>query len=275
MLNRIRTAKKAEIHQLEALAQAHALPPALRGKRPSFSGALQAAQQPLPIIAEYKRASPSRGLICDTVTVEDAARQYTQQGATCLSILTESSVFQGELGFLDRAAAASPLPLLRKDFIFHPLQIRATAATPAAALLLIVRLTPDAAQLRALREAAEAYGMEAIVEVFDAQDLALARASGAKLIQVNARDLIRLEVDATRCLALARQYPPQGQECWIAASGICRGAQLPLLAAAGYRAALVGSALMAGGHPDAALRTLLHEANSALSQTAAPTEGTL
>lgn len=273
MLEQFRTAKKAEIQQLKALAQAHTLPPALQGQRPSFSGALRAAGQPLAIIAEYKRASPSSGLICSHVPVEEAARQYTKNGACCLSILTESSAFQGELGFLDRAAAVSPLPLLRKDFIFHPLQVQATAATHAAALLLIVRLTPDVHLLRSLREQAQSYGIEAVVEVFDADELALARASGAKLIQVNARNLSNLSVDAQRCLDVAQQCPPQENECWIAASGICHGASLPTLAAAGYTAALVGSALMAGGQPGAALHALLHEATQDKEQATQHNKG--
>ena len=127
----------------------------------------------------------SRGPICHSLTVEEAARQYVAAGAGALSILTERRFFAGELDFLERAAARClGTPLLRKDFIFDPLQVRATAATPAAALLLIVALTPDAALLRRLREQAESLGMQAVVEVCGSKDLALARESGARIIQV-------------------------------------------------------------------------------------------
>ena len=97
---------------------------------------------------------------------EEAAKQYAEAGASCLSVLTEETYFKGTLGYLKRMSAPG-LPLLRKDFIFDRLQVAATAATPASALLLIVRLTPDAALLRSLREQAEAHGIDAVVEIFD------------------------------------------------------------------------------------------------------------
>ena len=147
--------------------------------------------------------------------------------------------------------------MLRKDFIFHPLQVAAALSTPASALLLIVRLTPDAGLLRELREQAEAGGMEAVVEVFDARDVALARESGANIIQVNARDLASLAVDRRACLALAKECPPREGELWIAASGMSCRSDLEEAAKAGFRAALVGSALMEHGRPGEALRALL------------------
>ncbi|MFR7733516.1 MAG: hypothetical protein ACLU7D_09240 [Collinsella sp.] len=100
--------------------------------------------------------------------------------------------------------------MLRKDFIFHQLQVMETASTPASALLLIVRLTPDARELRVLREQAEAYGMQAVVEIFDEGDLALARESGARIIQVNARDLDTLETDRQACLRPGETPPGRG-----------------------------------------------------------------
>lgn len=213
---------------------------------------------PLTVIAEFKQASPSRGPICRSLTVEEAARQYVAAGAGALSILTERRFFAGELDFLGRAAACCPgTPLLRKDFIFDPLQVRATAATPAAALLLIVALTPDTALLRRLREQAESLGMQAVVEVCGKKDLVLARESGARIIQVNARDLDTLRVDRQACLELARQCPPERGEIWIAASGMDRREHLEEAARAGFSAALVGTALMQEGQPGAALRRLL------------------
>ncbi|MBD5416611.1 MAG: indole-3-glycerol-phosphate synthase [Desulfovibrio sp.] len=264
-LERFRAAKAAEVAALRRAADAGALPPAWGAPRPDFVAALTARPTagPLNVVAEYKRASPSKGAICEHLTVEDVARQYADAGAAALSVLTEEDWFHGELAFLGRAAraleeAGAPrLPLLRKDFIFDRLQVEATAATPASALLLIVRLTPKPAELRALREQAEGYGMAAVVEVFDAADLALARESGARIIQVNARDLDSLKVDRDAPLTLIREHPPLSGEIWIAASGMDSFAHLQQAADAGYAAALVGTALMAGGEPGAALGRLL------------------
>lgn len=266
-LERFVEAKKAEIEALERLAaqggafdEGGVLAP-WRGERPSFRAALERGGQgdaPLAVIAEFKQASPSRGVICEGLSVEDVARQYAECGASAVSILTEEVYFRGDIAYLARAARAVPaVPLLRKDFLFHSLQVAATLAVPASALLLIVRLTPDAALLRSLREQAEAAGVEAVVEVFGEADLRLARESGARVVQVNARDLVTLRVDKEACLRLIRECPPQGEELWIAASGMTCRADLEAAAEAGYRAALVGSALMEGGRPGEALHGLL------------------
>ena len=157
LLERFLWAKADEVARLRQQERKGALPVPFSGQRGDFIEALQRREAgvPLTVIAEFKQASPSRGPICRSLTVEEAARQYVAAGAGALSILTERRFFAGELDFLGRAAACCPgTPLLRKDFIFDPLQVRATAATPAAALLLIVALTPDAALLRRLREQA-------------------------------------------------------------------------------------------------------------------------
>ena len=264
LLERFRKAKEAEVEALRALEAQGALPAVYEGQRPDFAMALtrRAPGSPLAVVAEYKRASPSRGVICESLDVEDVARQYAAAGASAVSVLTEETFFRGRLEYL--VSAADPAlyngprtPLLRKDFIFDPLQVRATAATPASALLLIVRLTPDAAILRALREQAEGYGIQAVVEIFDAEDLRLARESGARIIQVNARDLESLAVDRDACLQLIQACPPANGELWIAASGMSSAEHLRAAASAGYHAALVGSALMEGGNPGEALAALL------------------
>lgn len=264
-LERFRAAKAEELAALRRAAERGALPPPWLGPRPDFAAALlrRAAGAPLAVVAEYKRASPSAGSICEGLEVEDVARQYLAAGAAALSILTEETWFRGHMGFLARAARAlegapgGGAPLLRKDFLLDGLQVEATAATPASALLLIARLTPDARALRDLREAAEVHGMAAVVEVFDRADLALARESGARIIQVNARDLDTLAVDRAAALALIRACPPEPGEIWIAASGMDSFAHLAGAARAGYDAALVGTALMAGGRPGAALARML------------------
>lgn len=251
--------KYAEVLRLQALADAGNLPEAQSRPRPDFRKALRrrADMAALPVIAEFKRASPSRGIINADLTPEDVAAQYAQAGAACVSVLTEEYRFHGRLDFLARMAeACRQVPLLRKDFIFHPLQILETASTPASALLLIVRLTPSARTLRELREQAEQYGMEAVVEVFDSDELALARQSGARIIQANARDLNTMAVDRAACLRLAEKRGGGNDEIWIAASGMETPEHLRQAAEAGYDAALVGTVLMRGGQPGAALRRL-------------------
>jgi len=258
-LERFRTAKAAEIEALRRQAQTGTLPAPLTAPRPDFAAALLRREPDVPVavIAEYKRASPSCGPIATAVDPETAARAYAAAGASCISVLTEETFFDGRLDYLARAACAG-VPLLRKDFIFDPLQVTATMATPAAALLLIVRLTPDAALLRDLREQAEAAGIAAVVEIFDEAELALARASGARIVQVNNRDLESLATDPSAALRLGRLR--DASERWIAASGMSARRDLDDAAAAGYDAVLVGTALMRGGDPGTALRTLLHGA---------------
>ena len=248
MLDSFRAEKEKEVSSLISLERKGKFPVPLTGTRPSFRAALAA-----PIIAEYKRASPSRGDIRLDLSPEDVAGRYAAAGAACLSVLTERSRFRGENGFLARMAPAG-LPLLRKDFILHPLQVRLTAATPASALLLIVRLTPDVRRLRGLRELAESFGMEAVVEIFSAEELVLARESGARVIQVNARDLDTLRVDRTACLNMGAAR--RDGEIWIAASGMSEPDHLRRAAEAGFDAALVGSGLMAAADPGAALARL-------------------
>ena len=246
--------KKREVEALRNMMEAGKLPAPLPGPRPSFSAALLAPHEgTLPVIAEYKRASPSRGDIRLDLLPEDIAARYARAGAACLSVLTEKAFFKGDMSFLARMAPAG-LPLLRKDFIFDPLQVRATAATPASALLLIVRLTPDVRLLRDLREEAERFGMEAVTEIFTEQDLNLARESGARIIQVNARDLDSLHVDRGACLRLGSSR--RSNEVWIAASGMSAPEHLRLAAEAGFDAALIGSGLMADADPGAALARL-------------------
>lgn len=263
-LERFIDAKKREVEELLHSGTEHLRP--WSKSRPSFSRALKAS--PLAVIAEYKRASPSRGVICESLEPEDVALQYKTSGAAALSVLTEERWFHGHISFLARMAAAmeksggETLPLLRKDFIFHPVQVDATLSTPASAMLLIVRLTPASHMLRDLRERAEKGGVEAVVEVFDAKDLALARESGARIIQVNARDLASLSVDRGACLSLIEKYPPLRGEIWIAASGMKCRSDIEQAAERGFSAALIGSALMEGGKPGEALSALLKKRNA-------------
>jgi indole-3-glycerol phosphate synthase len=214
----------------------------------------------IAVIAEYKRSSPSRGVINEGITPAEIAHLYTEGGAQAISVLTEKNYFGGDLAFLHEIAKHTHLPLLRKDFIFDPLQVLETAATPASALLLIVTLTPERGHLRDLRLLAESFGIEAVVEIVNEVELECAREAGARIIQVNNRNLETLEIDMSTTLRLIRQRLPQ--ERWIAASGIDSHDALTRLA--GYDAALIGSALMADENPAQALRQLLGNDNALL-----------
>jgi len=246
-LERFKIAKEPEIQRLRAQP-----PPLLSGvSRPRFL-APRAEGERVRVIAEYKRASPSRGVICERYTPEQIAEIYTEGGASAISVLTEEVYFNGHLDFLQRVSARTALPLLRKDFIFDEAQVREAAATPASALLLIVALTPDISHLRDLRVLAEAFGMTAVVEVFDERELDIARTAGASVIQVNNRNLETLAVDASVTQRLVSQK--LNGECWIAASGYETREQIDALA--NYDAVLVGTALMASVNPCEALREL-------------------
>lgn len=253
LLEQFRKAKEQELEQLRKAASTHTLPRPFDGPRPDFRYALQ-PQNGLPaIIAEYKRASPSLGDIAPHITPEQAAQAYAKGGASALSVLTEETFFKGNLAFIP-SMAKTGLPLLRKDFLFDPLQVAATLATPVSAMLLIVALTPDPTMLRDFQETATAHGITSVVEVLNYQELEIARASGAKVIQVNARNLDTLAVDRNACLALGREK--QKGELWIAASGIETRLHLNEALESGYDAVLIGTSLMRDGTPETSLRRL-------------------
>ena len=139
LLDRFREAKAEEIALLTDLASRRELPRPWKGRRPDFLKAIAEtpAGQPVAVIAEFKQASPSRGVIAQGLKPEDVAEQYAAAGASCISVLTEERFFGGRIGYLERMHRTG-VPMLRKDFIFHQLQVMETASTPASALLLIV-----------------------------------------------------------------------------------------------------------------------------------------
>jgi len=251
MLEQFRAAKQAEIARLLALEKTRSLPEPYPGLRPDFLRALW-DKGPLAIIAEYKRASPSKGEINLALTPQEAARTYADAGAAALSVLTEETFFKGSLQFLARVAPAG-LPILRKDFILHPLQMVETASTPASAVLLIARmLSPK--DLRDLLALAQTFGLAAVVEVCDENDLEKAQGVSPDIIQVNNRDLDTLNCDLATAERLAR-YKREDQ-IWIAASGMTSRADVSRMEQAGFDAVLVGTSLMSGADPGAALKAL-------------------
>lgn len=258
MLEMFKAAKQAEIQTLEEQDRSGTLPEIFTGQRPSLSKALSRTGRS-GVIAEYKPASPSRGVINTGKSSSQMAEIYYQGGALAISVLTEERYFQSSLSCLQDMQAPE-LPLLRKYFILDPLQVFQTAATPASALLLIVRLfstQPDV--LAAVHQETIELGLEAVVEVFDRQDLEVARQIGAGIIQVNNRDLSSLKVDLHTSRELIRQK--QEGELWISASGISRGEQVREMTGLGFEACLIGTSLMESSDPLQKLQELTGTSN--------------
>jgi len=223
----------------------------------SRSGMFRAAlvDSGVNIIAEFKRASPSKGVINDSSDPADVASQYELAGARAISVLTEEDFFMGSLEDLRKAREAVSLPILRKDFIFDEFQIYEAAAAGADAILLIVS-SLDADRLRQLRLLAEdELGMDALVEVHTADEMAIAADVGAKLIGVNNRNLKTFEMSLDVSRELVKLKPSDAT--LVAESGLRTRDDLIELRSLGYSAFLIGETLMRSDDAAAALRGLV------------------
>jgi indole-3-glycerol phosphate synthase len=221
-------------------------------ERRDFLGALTGRAP--AVIAEVKKASPSKGLLAAEFDPASIARAYEEGGAAALSVLTDEKHFLGSLSDLESARAAVRLPVLRKDFTIDAYHVQQAAAHGADAILLIAAILSER-QLRDFRELAERYRMAALVEVHDEEELGPAVASGARLIGVNNRNLHTFEVKLETALRLAEKIPAGVVR--VAESGLHSSADVEQLRAAGYQAFLVGEHLMKSGDPAGALRVLL------------------
>jgi len=207
------------------------------------------------IIAEFKRRSPSKGVIRERADPLEIARDYASAGAAAISVLTEEDYFDGSLDDLHAIRNAVTIPLLRKDFIFDEYQIYETAAAGAAAVLLIVAALDDG-RLTSLREIVEdELGMDALVEVHDGHEMKRAVQCGAKLIGVNNRDLRTFEVSLETSLDLAASAPRGA--VLVSESGLRTTEDLLRLEEAGYRGFLIGESLMRAESPGEALAALI------------------
>ena len=220
--------------------------------RRDFRAAL--AARPPAIIAEIKKASPSKGVLAHDFAPARIARAYQSGGAAALSVLTDETFFQGSLADLQSARAAVTLPVLRKDFTIDAVQILEAAAHGADAILLIAAIL-STRQIRDFREAAARYRLSALVEVHNRRELDAAIDAGADLMGVNNRNLATFEVTLETSLALAAHMPAGALA--VSESGIHDAADIVRLRAAGYQAFLVGEHLMKSGDPAAALRKLV------------------
>jgi len=224
----------------ERVGMAIPLAPALRGPH-------------VRVIAEVKRASPSKGAIAPGLDAAAQARAYEAGGASAVSVLTEPSRFGGHLDDLSAAAAAVGVPVIRKDFLVHPVQLWEAAACGASAALLIVRaLDPDT--LVRLMGEAPACGLDLLVEVRDEAELDRALAAGALLVGVNNRNLETLVIDPETALRIIPQIPPACVA--VAESGMATRAEVERVARVGADAVLVGSAVSRSVNPVEAVREL-------------------
>ena len=232
-----------------------AVPPA------DFVAALRARAAGWPaLIAEVKRASPSRGLLVEDFDPLGLASIYRENGAAAISVLTDERYFQGRLEFLRRISALEPhCPVLRKDFIYDPYQVyEARAAGADAVLLIAAYLDPDS--LKDLHTLVGELGMAALVEVHNQAELEIALACRPALVGINNRDLHNFKTRLETSLELRAHVPPG--VCLVAESGIHTRADVARLAAAGFDAILVGEALVVAPDVAARVRELAYSSES-------------
>jgi indole-3-glycerol phosphate synthase len=214
------------------------------------------------VIAELKKASPSKGLIRADFRPSELARDLEQAGAAALSVLTDEQFFQGSLDYLREASSQSSLPCLRKDFIVDEFQIVEARANHADAILLIVAAL-EQRELVSLAGVAQSYGLDVLCEVHDELELQRALDAGCDLIGVNSRNLHTFEVNLETAFRLAERIPATCVR--VAESGIRSGAEIARLRSAGYDAFLIGESLMKAKRPGEALAKLMEEAKAVVS----------
>jgi indole-3-glycerol phosphate synthase len=244
----------ADLRELERRAAVHT-PRGFRRALESASG--------VAVIAELKKASPSKGLIRAEFDAAALACELEEAGAVALSVLTDEEFFQGSLENLRRASASTQIPCLRKDFIVDEIQLVEARANSADAVLLIVAALEQSELVR-LARAAQGCELDVLCEAHDEGELGRALEAGCDLIGVNSRDLRTFQVNLETALRLAEHIPAGVVK--VAESGIKTGADIARLRAAGYQAFLIGETVMAAAKPGEALRGLLAEAEAAVAR---------
>jgi len=219
---------------------------------PSFREALESPNR-VRIIAEVKKASPSKGVLKADLDPGKQSAAYAQAGACAVSVVTEEDFFQGDLSWVGQIREASNLPVLRKDFVYDPFQVYETRAAGASAILFIVAmLQPE--ELKNLIALARQLQLDALVEVHDEAELGEALEAGASIIGVNNRDLKTFNVDLQTSLRLAKLIPDD--RLFVVESGIHGKSDVDLLLQAGADAFLVGEHFLTAADPAAAIRGL-------------------
>lgn len=221
---------------------------------PTARGFRQALAMPgISLIAEVKKASPSRGVIRADFHPAEIGRIYQRAGASAISVLTDEKYFQGKLAYLDEVRAMTAIPLLRKDFIIHPAQIFEAVGRADAILLIVAALSP--AELREYLAIAARCGLDVLTEVHDEAELDIALDAGAPIIGINNRNLHTFVIDLATTHRLLPHIPDD--RLIVSESGIHDPAQVQALTAAGVDAILVGEALMAQPDVEAAVHRLV------------------
>jgi indole-3-glycerol phosphate synthase len=223
--------------------------------RRSLSKALSKSES-VSIIAEIKKASPSKGLIREDFDPQKIAAQYQQGGAAALSVLTDEPAFQGSLEYLKIASDEVSIPLLRKDFIITPYQVKEARAFGADAILLIAAIT-DGRQLQELHHAATELGLECLVECYNEDDLQYVDFEQVKILGVNNRDLHTFEVDLHRGISILHSAPEN--TVLVSESGLRSAEDLKLLHDEGIHAALIGEHFMRQDDPGKAVKQMLED----------------
>jgi len=268
-LDQILEATRRKVAHARQLSDLRELERQAEGHNPrGFRRALETrCRQGAAIIAELKKASPSRGLIRPDFDPAKLAKELENAGAAALSVLTDEEFFQGSLGNLQAASAGTRLPCLRKDFIVDEFQLLEARASRADAILLIVAALPQA-ELLALARRASDWKLDVLCEVHDESELQRAMDAGCDLIGVNSRDLRTFQVDLQTAFRLADSIPKNVLA--VAESGIHHGADIARLRAARYRAFLIGESLMKAKSPGEALRALLEESSAPVAASSRP-----
>ncbi len=258
-LEEIIAATREQVAAAKASADLLALSRAAQQHQPRGfrQGLRRVAERSIAVIAELKKASPSKGLIREDFPVAKLAKELEDAGAAALSVLTNERFFQGSLQNLEIASQATRLPCLRKDFIVDEFQLLEARAHRADAVLLIVAALTQTDLINLHRRAVELQ-LDALCEVHDGAELQRALDAGCETIGVNNRDLHTFRVDLNTSLQLAELMPPGVVK--VAESGIETGDHIASLHEAGFDAFLIGESLMRASHPGDALRALLAQA---------------
>jgi len=255
ILSKIVDAKRERLHNVklrvpDAIAKRMAVSSPLP---PSFAGALQNSKR-VRVIAEVKKASPSRGVFTPNFSVNTLVKAYTSAGATAISVVTEEDFFQGSLAWVSEIRQASPLPVLRKDFVFDQFQVYETRGAGASAILLIAAMLKQD-ELKSLLELSKEVNLDALVEVHDEWELDEALEAGASIIGVNNRNLKTFEVSLDISFRLSQKIPDD--RLFVVESGIRGRSEINELLDAGADAFLIGESLITASDPEKTLQELM------------------
>lgn len=254
-LQEILAHKRTEIARLLPLEEKYRHEAARRNDFRSLARAIDLEADGLGLIAEVKKASPSAGVIAESVDPVNQARLYAQAGASAISVLTDERFFQGRLGYLTQIRQVVGVPVLRKDFILHEAQIYEAVIAGADAILLIVAaLTDD--ELARLQQCAHAFQLDVLVEVHDRDELERALDLDARIIGINNRNLKTFTVDLHTTERLSEDVPDD--VLLVSESGIKSPEDAHLVHSWGANAVLVGESLMRAPDVDAAVRSIMH-----------------